>query len=98
MRRRTTRAGIHRGCRQDQDARKPVLPSGAEAKEAGRRRDLLHQDHPGKGAQKRAPPTENAGTAENHGRDALQRVVLADGRVADADLGGQQDTAKAGKQ
>ncbi len=86
MRRGAARAGIHCGCGQDQYPRQPVLPRGAEAEKARRRRDFLHQDHPGKRAQKGTAPAENAGAAENDGRDALQRVVLADGRIADADL------------
>src|SRR5271166_1337546 len=86
MRSGTARARIHRRCGQDQDARKPILPSGAEAEKAGRGRDLLHQNDTGKRAEKGTAPAENTRAAENHGRDALQGVILTDGRIADADL------------
>src|SRR5215831_13422349 len=94
MRTGAARAGIHRGCGQDQYAGQPVLPGGAEAEKSGGGRDLLHQNDAGKRTQKRTAPAENAGAAENHGRDALQGVILADGRIADADLRGEQNAAQ----
>ena len=72
MRSGAARARIHRRRGQDQDARKPILPSGAEAEEAGCGRDLLHQNDPGKRAEEGTAPAENTRAAENHGRDALQ--------------------------
>src|SRR5262245_50478488 len=89
------RAGlrIHRRGEQDQRARQPILPGGAEAEKARGAADFLDEDDARERAEERAAAAEDAGSAEHHGRDALQRVVLPDGRIADADLTGEQQPA-----
>ena len=73
------------------------MPSRPKTEKACCGGDLLDEQDARQCTEERTAATKDTGAAEHHRRDALQRIVLTNGRIADADLSGQQKPTQCGE-